>query len=75
MTDKNKHLWEALLWFGATLTLLLNQLFSINIKQALGSKCSPKYIPNVLADLADAAIFKVCDILGCTFLIPQKRVP
>lgn len=56
----------------ATPTFLLNQLFSINIKQALCSRGSPKHIPNVLADLADAAIFKVCDILGCTFLIPQN---
>ena len=29
-------------------------------------------LSSVLADLADAAIFKVCDILGCTFLIPQN---
>ena len=39
--------------------ILLNQLFSINIEQA-----------NVLADLADEAVLKVCDILGCIFLIP-----
>ena len=67
MIEKNKKIW-----FSASPSLLLNKLF--NIKQVLCSKGSPKHIPNTLTDLEDAAIFKVCDILGSTLSSNMHQV-